>query len=464
MKKKLISSLVISTIILSVVSPSYEGVADTSADIANQEVTIANAQSEKDKAQSQVDSIQIKIDNLIKQQKNTKKKIEDIKNEARALNQQIENLSQSIADRTNSLEAQARSAQVNNSSNSSFDTVINSKSLTEAIQRITAIATVSSANKQMIDEQIKEQKALNKTSDTVKQNYNQYENLKKNLDAQANDLGTQQANLRVATLNYQATIEAAQDKKAKLIKQRIAAEEIAKKEAEKARKVAAVQAVAEETYKQQTRFVKENVSSTSSFNDSTSTGSKESSSTSTGSKESSSTSTDSKESSSTSTDSKESSSTSTDSKESSSTSTDSKESSDNNSIIPPKTGTPGYNPYAGGGCTDYVWQFFAAKGIYIANIVNGNGGFWGTNGVTQGVLRRTALAPGVIASGFTDQFTGYGTSTTSGSSPYGHVAVVTAVHPDGTFDVQEAGYGGAFPWGNVRKNLSPQNVIFTLPN
>ncbi|ABJ74098.1 Surface antigen (plasmid) [Lactococcus cremoris subsp. cremoris SK11] len=434
MKKKLISSLVISTIILSVVSPSYEGVADTSADIANQEVTIANAQSEKDKAQSQVDSIQIKIDNLIKQQKNTKKKIEDIKNEARALNQQIENLSQSIADRTNSLEAQARSAQVNNSSNSSFDTVINSKSLTEAIQRITAIATVSSANKQMIDEQIKEQKALNKTSDTVKQNYNQYENLKKNLDAQANDLSTQQANLRVETLNYQATIEAAQDKKAKLIKQRIAAEEIAKKEAEKVRKVAEVQAVAEETYKQQTRFVKENVSSTSSFNDSTSTGSKESSSTSTG------------------------------SKESSSTSTDSKESSDNNSIIPPKTGTPGYNPYAGGGCTDYVWQFFAAKGIYIANIVNGNGGFWGTNGVTQGVLRRTALAPGVIASGFTDQFTGYGTSTTSGSSPYGHVAVVTAVHPDGTFDVQEAGYGGAFPWGNVRKNLSPQNVIFTLPN
>ena len=424
MKKKLISSLVISTIILSVVSPSYEGVADTSADIANQEVTIANAQSEKDKAQSQVDSIQIKIDNLIKQQKNTKKKIEDIKNEARALNQQIENLSQSIADRTNSLEAQARSAQVNNSSNSSFDTVINSKSLTEAIQRITAIATVSSANKQMIDEQIKEQKALNKTSDTVKQNYNQYENLKKNLDAQANDLSTQQANLRVATLNYQATIEAAQDKKAKLIKQRIAAEEIAKKEAEKVRKVAEVQAVAEETYKQQTRFVKENVSSTSSFNDSTSTGSKESSS----------------------------------------TSTDSKESSDNNSIIPPKTGTPGYNPYAGGGCTDYVWQFFAAKGIYITNIVNGNGGFWGTNGVTQGVLRRTALAPGVIASGFTDQFTGYGTSTTSGSSPYGHVAVVTAVHPDGTFDVQEAGYGGAFPWGNVRKNLSPQNVIFTLPN
>lgn len=107
----------------------------------------------------------------------------------------------------------------------------------------------------MIDEQIKEQKALNKTSDTVKQNYNQYENLKKNLDAQANDLSTQQANLRVATLNYQAIIETAQDKKASLIKQRAAAEAVAKKEAEKAKKIAEIQAVAEETYKNQTRFL-----------------------------------------------------------------------------------------------------------------------------------------------------------------------------------------------------------------
>ncbi|MGV3061427.1 CHAP domain-containing protein, partial [Streptococcus hyovaginalis] len=117
-----------------------------------------------------------------------------------------------------------------------------------------------------------------------------------------------------------------------------------------------------------------------------------------------------------------------------------------------------------GGCTDFVWQYFAAKGIYIANIVNGNGGYWGTNGVSQGVLRRTNLAPGVIASGFTDHFTGYGTSTTARTSPYGHVAVVTGVNPDGTFNVQEAGYGGTFPWGNVRTNISPENVVFLLPN
>ena len=141
---------------------------------------------------------------------------------------------------------------------------------------------------------------------------------------------------------------------------------------------------------------------------------------------------------------------------------DTKSSDSNNSNS--GTGNPNYNPYAGGGCTDFVWQYFAAKGIYIANIVNGNGGYWGTNGVSQGVLRRTNLAPGVIASGFTDHFTGYGTSTTARTSPYGHVAVVTGVNPDGTFNVQEAGYGGTFPWGNVRTNISPENVVFLLPN
>ena len=364
-----------------------------------------------------------------------------------ALNQkQIEKLSQSIAERTDALEAQARSAQLNNTSNSSLNAVINSKSLTEAIQRITAIATVSSANKQMLNEQIKEQKSLNQKSDTVKQNYNQYENLKKNLDAQATDLRTQQAELKVATLNYQAIIETAQDKKASLIKQRAAAEAVAKKEAEKAKKIAEIQAVAEETYKNQTRFLNDSTKGTSN-NKASST-----STTPSGGKPSNSSTTTSSEASENtpSNDSYNSSNTVAGSKASSDSNTSiTNNSSGNDSITPPKTGTPGY---------------FAAKGIYIANIVNGNGGFWGTNGVSQGVLRRTSLAPGVIASGFTDQFTGYGTSTTSGSSPYGHVAVVTAVHPDGTFDVQEAGYGGTFPWGNVRKNLSPQNVVFLLPN
>ncbi|WP_270244895.1 CHAP domain-containing protein, partial [Lactococcus lactis] len=118
--------------------------------------------------------------------------------------------------------------------------------------------------------------------------------------------------------------------------------------------------------------------------------------------------------------------------------------------------TPIGNPYAGGGCTDYVWQHFAAQGIYIRNIMPGNGGQWASNGPAQGVLHVVGAAPGVIASGFSTDFVGYA------GSPYGHVAIVTAVNSDGTIDVVEGGSG--FGWGHTRSHVSAAGVTFLMPN
>ena len=86
----------------------------------------------------------------------------------------------------------------------------------------------------------------------------------------------------------------------------------------------------------------------------------------------------------------------------------------------------------------------------------GNGKDWATNGPAQGVLHVVSPAKGVIASGNTANFNGYSDLT------YGHVAIVTAVHADGTFDVIEGGTSGW--WGNTRTNLSPAGVTFLMPN
>ena len=64
----------------------------------------------------------------------------------------------------------------------------------------------------------------------------------------------------------------------------------------------------------------------------------------------------------------------------------------------------------------------AAQGIYIRNIMPGNGGQWATNGPAQGVLHVVGAAPGVIASSFSADFVGYA------NSPYGHVAIVKSVN------------------------------------
>lgn len=445
MKKKIISAILMSTVVLSAAAPLSGVYADTNSDIAKQDATISSAQSAKAQAQAQVDSLQSKVDSLQQKQASTKAQIAKIESEAKALNAQIATLNESIAERTKTLEAQARSAQVNSSATNYMDAVVNSKSLTDVIQKVTAIATVSSANKQMLEQQEKEQKELSQKSETVKKNYNQFVSLSQSLDSQAQELTSQQAELKVATLNYQATIATAQDKKQSLLDEKAAAEKAAQ---EAAKKQAAYEAQQKEAAKAQaastaatTKAVEaatstvsssqasQSSSNSSSSNSSSSNGSSGSSSSNTGGGNS-----------------------NTGGNTGNNTGNNTGGGSSSSGI----NSTPIANPYAGGGCTDYVWQYFAAQGIYIRNIMPGNGGQWATNGPAQGVLHVVGAAPGVIASSFSADFVGYA------NSPYGHVAIVKSVNSNGTITIKEGGYGTTW-WGHER-TVSASGVTFLMPN
>lgn len=445
MKKKIISAILMSTVVLSAAAPLSGVYADTNSDIAKQDATISSAQSAKAQAQAQVDSLQSKVDSLQQKQASTKAQIAKIESEAKALNAQIATLNESIAERTKTLEAQARSAQVNSSATNYMDAVVNSKSLTDVIQKVTAIATVSSANKQMLEQQEKEQKELSQKSETVKKNYNQFVSLSQSLDSQAQELTSQQAELKVATLNYQATIATAQDKKQSLLDEKAAAEKAAQ---EAAKKQAAYEAQQKEAAKAQaastaatTKAVEEATSTVSSSqaSQSSSNSSSSNSSSSNGSSGSSSSNTGGGNS-------------NTGGNTGGNTGNNTGGGSSSSGI----NSTPIANPYAGGGCTDYVWQYFAAQGIYIRNIMPGNGGQWATNGPAQGVLHVVGAAPGVIASSFSADFVGYA------NSQYGHVAIVKSVNSNGTITIKEGGYGTTW-WGHER-TVSASGVTFLMPN
>lgn len=434
-----------STVVLSAAAPLSGVYADTNSDIAKQDATISSAQSAKAQAQAQVDSLQSKVDSLQQKQASTKAQIAKIESEAKALNAQIATLNESIAERTKTLEAQARSAQVNSSATNYMDAVVNSKSLTDVIQKVTAIATVSSANKQMLEQQEKEQKELSQKSETVKKNYNQFVSLSQSLDSQAQELTSQQAELKVATLNYQATIATAQDKKQSLLDEKAAAEKAAQEAAKKqaayeaqqkeaaqaqaASTAATTKAVEEATSTVSSSQASQSSSNSSSSNSSSSNGSSGSSSSNTGGGNS-----------------------NTGGNTGNNTGNNTGGGSSSSGI----NSTPIANPYAGGGCTDYVWQYFAAQGIYIRNIMPGNGGQWATNGPAQGVLHVVGAAPGVIASSFSADFVGYA------NSPYGHVAIVKSVNSNGTITIKEGGYGTTW-WGHER-TVSASGVTFLMPN
>ncbi|MGO2268257.1 MAG: CHAP domain-containing protein [Lactococcus cremoris] len=461
MKKKIISAILMSTVVLSAAAPLSGVYADTNSDIAKQDATISSAQSAKAQAQAQVDSLQSKVDSLQQKQTSTKAQIAKIESEAKALNAQIATLNESIKERIKTLEAQARSAQVNSSATNYMDAVVNSKSLTDVIQKVTAIATVSSANKQMLEQQEKEQKELSQKSETVKKNYNQFVSLSQSLDSQAQELTSQQAELKVATLNYQATIATAQDKKQALLDEKAAAEKAAQEAAKKQAAYEAQQKEAAQAQAASTVATAKAVEAAQAQAASTAATAKAVEAATSSASASSSQAQASQSSSSTS---------SNNTSSSSSSSTSSSSSSSNNDTTPTPTPTPTPrstggsginsspigNPYAGGGCTDYVWQYFAAQGIYIRNIMPGNGGQWASNGPAQGVLHVVGAAPGVIASSFSADFVGYA------NSPYGHVAIVKSVNSDGTITIKEGGYGTTW-WGHER-TVSASGVTFLMPN
>lgn len=232
MKKKLITALMLSTVVLTAGAPFAAVKADsTDSKIAQQDSKIANAKNEAAKAQSQVDSIQSQVSTLKSKQTSMTKKVNELMAQQKEQSQQIQKLSESIKERNTALEAQARSAQTDGSATNYMSAVLDSKSLTDAIQKMTAMATVAGANKSMIEQQQADQKAIQtKLADNQKK-YAEATKLQQELDAQANELATQEAALKVAQLDYQATVTTAEGKKQDLLSQKAAAEKAAEKAA-----------------------------------------------------------------------------------------------------------------------------------------------------------------------------------------------------------------------------------------
>ncbi|MFC4653104.1 CHAP domain-containing protein [Lactococcus nasutitermitis] len=139
----------------------------------------------------------------------------------------IASLRENIQERSSFLEAQARSAQVNNSTMNYLNAIINSKSITNAIQKVTAMATVTTANKNMIEQQQADMTSVTKKLEQSQKDEGKAVKAQNKLAQQNQALLTQQAQLKVAQTNYQLTITTAEGKKSELLAQKAAEEKAA---------------------------------------------------------------------------------------------------------------------------------------------------------------------------------------------------------------------------------------------
>ena len=232
MKKKILATLMLSTVVLSNVS--YVAVIsandiDSQIEVKNKEISSLTAQQAA--AQQQVDNIQAQVDEIVAEQAKLNEENARLESESASLVAEIERLSADIVSRDGALKEQARSAQVDASASSYINTILDSKSIVDAVSRVNAMREIVTANNRMLEQQktdkeaiLEKQKANQEAIKTLAANRQKLED-----DAQV--LEVRQAELKAAQLNLAAEKATAEDEKSALLAEKSAAEEAARQAA-----------------------------------------------------------------------------------------------------------------------------------------------------------------------------------------------------------------------------------------
>lgn len=230
MKKRILSAVLVSGVTLGTVATQVSA-DDFDSQISAKDAVISNLTADQAAAQAQVSSIQTQVSSLEDQQAELEAENAKLEAESQKLNEEIQALSSKIVARNDSLKKQARSAQKSGTATSYINTLLNSKSVSDAINRVVAIREVVSANEKMLAQQkadkasIEEKQAENqKAINTVAENS---AILADNKAA----LTTKQAELQVAQLELASQLATAEEERANLVSQKVAAEEAARQAA-----------------------------------------------------------------------------------------------------------------------------------------------------------------------------------------------------------------------------------------
>ena len=233
MKKKILASLMLSTVLVSQGAVLSSVKANTTDEkIAAQDSKISELTTQQKEAQKQVDEIQTQVTAIQTEQEKLQAENEKLQEESKKLEGEIAELSKNIVARNESLENQARSAQTNGTATSYINTIINSNSITEAISRVAAMSEIVSANNKMLQQQKEDKKAISEKQVANNDAINTVIANQQTLADDAQALTTKQAELKVAELNLAAEKATAESEKATLLEQKAAAEAEAKAAAE----------------------------------------------------------------------------------------------------------------------------------------------------------------------------------------------------------------------------------------
>ena len=225
MKKKILASLLLSTVLASQVAVlNTVNAENIDKKIAANDNKISALTSQQQAAQKQVSQIQEQVSAIQAEQSNLQSENDRLQEESKKLEGEITELSKNIVSRNGSLEKQARSAQTSGAATSYINTIVNSKSITEAISRVAAMSEIVSANNKMLEQQKADKKAISEKQIANNDAINTVIANQQKLADDAQALTTKQAELKAAELNLAAEKATAEGEKTSLLQQKAAAE------------------------------------------------------------------------------------------------------------------------------------------------------------------------------------------------------------------------------------------------
>ena len=250
MKKKVLSTLLLSTVLLSqgltpiqtvsagVVTPHEvvdapqttpipAGVSNSA--IAEQDQKVEQLNEKQKEASSQLESVQSKVTALETEQANLQAETERLESISKDLEKDINNLSKNIVSRQESLEKQARSAQTSGSVLDYVNAVVNSNSISDAISKVTSMHQIVEASNKMLAQQKSDKEDILAKQEENNQAINTVIANKEKLEDDAQALKSRKAELEVAKLNLAFEKTEAEDKKAELVEKKAEAERQATK-------------------------------------------------------------------------------------------------------------------------------------------------------------------------------------------------------------------------------------------
>lgn len=208
MKKKLVAIALAGTILAtSIVTPFTAQADEILTKIQQQETKISELDNKQSTAEENLSAITAEVDAAEKRAETLLANRVKTQDEIVALQEDIAELQVVIAQREEQLDEQARSVQVNGSNENYLNFIVASESFTDLVSRIDVVSKMVSANKELVEQQVADQKAVEDKKNKTEENLNE-------INAMAMELEQLKGDLQVKKIEQESAVAALAAEKA----------------------------------------------------------------------------------------------------------------------------------------------------------------------------------------------------------------------------------------------------------